>query len=162
MRKLFYPFFGLAAAILMVLSLGAIALASNPGAVWTTDSAGNPVNQNLFQHKWDVFLNGGPKSTGAPGLPDGDYYVQVTAPNGVLLGSSVHSSDPKPVHVTGGRFEEVYSLWEILLYPSSTDKGYDDTANPGHEYKVWISLDSSFPNSESKTDNFKVLHGCYY
>ena len=28
--------------------------------------------------------------------------------------------------------------------------------NPGGEYKVWVSTESSFTNNSTKTDNFKV------
>jgi len=37
--------------------------------------------------------------------------------------------------------------------------GYDDTNNPGGEYKVWVSTDCNFINNNTKTDNFKVVAG---
>lgn len=116
------------------------------GAVWTTDASGNQVNQNIYAAKQDVYLNGGPNSSGggATGLADGNYFVKVTEPNGTLLGSS--GSNTVPV------VEGVFSL--ISLYDLTH---FADTTNPGGEYKVWVSLDSSFPNNDSKTDNFKVL-----
>ncbi len=62
------------------------------------------------------------------------------------------------VEVAGGRFLQCYQLVDILYSASSgfTTKGYDDTPNNGHVYKVWVSKDPSFPSPESKTDNFKV------
>ncbi len=136
-----------------------------PGAIWTTDINGAPVNQNIYTYKTDVYLNGGPKSSGSPGLPDGLYYVKVTAPNGEILGKSNgdFSINPTPVQVVNGRFVQRYQLYSIVRKTSSGFMawGYDTTPNPGGEYKVWISQDPNFANSASKTDNFKVLYeGC--
>ena len=139
----------------------AFAAAPMPGAIWTTDSTGTRVNQNIYEYKTDVYLNGGPKSSGAPGLPDGYYYVKVTAPNGQILGSSVGGTagTVTTVQVTGGRFVQIYQLWTIVRSASSNfaNQGYDTTPNPGHEYKVWLSQDPDFANSSSKTDNFKAF-----
>ena len=122
----------------------------SPGAIWTTDKDGNIVNQNLFEKKEDVYLNGGPKGGGG-GLPDGNYYVQVTEPNGTVLGHSY----PDTVNVISGSFNLV-CLYTFLYTTSGYPiKGYDDTTNPGGEYKVWASMDPSFLR-EYKTDNFKV------
>ena len=140
------------------------AAAPMPGAIWTTDSTGTVVNQNIYDYKTDVYLNGGPKSSGSPGLPDGYYYVKVTAPNGQILGSSVGGSygAVTTVQVINGRFIQIYQLWTIVRSASSEfeNQGYNDTPNPGNEYKVWLSQDPDFANSSSKTDNFKVLHEC--
>ncbi len=160
MKKPFFPLFGVAMALVMVLSLGTVALASNPGAVWTTDAAGNPVNQNIFQLKTDVYLNGGPHSEGGDGLPDGDYYVKVTSPSGQILGTSLGLSNQTPVHVTDGDFDQVYQLW-LIVSDGTHQYGYNDTPNNGNEYKVWISQSPTFPGGATKTDNFKVLtRGC--
>ena len=95
---------------------------------------------------------------GAAGLPDGDYYIQVTEPNGTLLGTSVGSTNPTPVHVAGGDFQVCYQLANVVYLPNDlTTKGYNDTSNPGGEYKVWVSADATFPGGSTKTDNFKVL-----
>jgi hypothetical protein len=82
--------------------------------------------------------------------------VQVTAPDGQLLGTSVGSGTDKPVHVTNGRFDQCYQLSAILIRASNGQPGYDDTPNAGGEYKLWISNVSDFKESESKTDNFRV------
>jgi len=87
-------------------------------------------------------------------LPDGSYYVQVTEPNGTVLGKSSGAD----VTVSGGEFAQCYQLSQILNTASSgfTVAGYDTTTNPGGEYKVWVSSVSTFDNNSTKTDNFKV------
>jgi hypothetical protein len=124
------------------------------GAIFTTDSFCNGTNVNIFASKEDVYLDGGPVRPGSAGLPDGYYFVKVTTPDGDLLGSSPTAV----IVVSGGEFVQCYQLWNILVKASDgTQQGYDTTTNPGGVYKVWISQNSSFPNDESKTDNFKVL-----
>src|SRR6266513_3566284 len=126
-----------------------------PGAIFTTDSTCTEVNVNIFDSKSDVYLDGGPAHPGAAGLPDGSYCVQVTDPSGqTVLGKS----DPGAVTVVGGEFVQCYQLTSILKTGSSgfTVPGYDDTPNPGGEYKVWVSTDCDFINDSTKTDNFQV------
>jgi hypothetical protein len=131
-----------------------------PGAIFTTDNTCSGVDLNIYASKMDVYLDGGPAHEGAAGLPDGDYYVQVTDPSGAtVLGTSVGSSDETPVHVSGGEFATCYQLWAILIKGSGATTGYDDTPNAGGEYKVWVSTVSTFDNSSTKTDNFKVEAG---
>ena len=126
------------------------------GAIFTTDSICTGVNLNIYSSKGDVYLDGGPAHPGAAGLPDGEYYVQATEPNGTPLGTSIGSGDDTPIVVAGGEFATCYQLSAILIKASDSTAGYDDTSNPGGEYKVWVSTDSTFPNNLSKTDNFKV------
>ena len=121
--------------------IGVLALT---GAIFTTNSSCTGVNVNQFTAKTDVYLDGGPQGGGGQGLPDGDYFVKVTEPNGTLLGH-VGSG----IHVTNGNFDQCYNLFALTAF--------DDTTNPGGAYKVWVSQSSSFPNNASKTDNFKVL-----
>jgi hypothetical protein len=79
----------------------------------------------------------------------------VTDPSGAdLLGTSIGSGDDTPVVVTGGEFAFCYQLSAILIKDSDGTQGYDDTLNPGGEYKVWVCTDSAF--AQCKTDNFKV------
>ena len=146
------------------VALGAIVAAAFAagldGAIFTTDSTGADVNQNIYESKLDVYLNGGPAGGGNPnkppaGLPDGEYYCQVTEPNGTVLGTSIGSGDDTPIVVTNGVFAENYQLWAILIQ-ADFSQGYADTTNNGGEYKVWVSRVSDFANDESKTDNFKV------
>src|SRR5439155_14509447 len=40
---------------------GGATAASNPGAIWTSLSTGAKVNANIYEHKTDVYLNGGPQ-----------------------------------------------------------------------------------------------------
>lgn len=129
-----------------------------PGAVFTTDSTCTGVDLNIYNTKKDVYLDGGPAKAGAAGLPDGDYYVKVTAPDGTLLGTSVGSANETPINVTAGEFSTCYQLWLILIKASNGNQGYDDTPNPGGEYKVWVSTVSTFDNNSTKTDNFKVKY----
>jgi hypothetical protein len=139
-----------------------LALSVTPvyGAIFTTDGNCTGVNLNIYQNKTDVYLDGGPDHPGAAGLPDGNYYCKITDPSGnTLLGTSVGLANPTPIHVTNGEFDNCYQLWNILQKASDGSTGYDDTPNLGGEYKVWVSTSSSFEESLSKTDNFKVTGG---
>jgi hypothetical protein len=148
----------LALSVLVVaLAIPGVASAAPlSGAVFTTDSTCSGVDLNIYQSKDDVYFDGGPAHPGAAGLPDGHYYIQVTEPNGTLLGSSVGSGTETPIHVVGGEPVDCYQLSSILIKASDGTQGYDDTSNAGGEYKMWISTSPSFANSASKTDNFKV------
>jgi len=129
-----------------------------PGAVFTTDSTCSGVDLNIYATKDDVYINGGPAHPGAAGLAPGSYCVQVTSPDGTVLGVSA----PGAVSVDGnGDFAACYQLSAILNTASSgfTTPGYDDTNNAGGEYKVWVSTDCTFTNNSTKTDNFKVVAG---
>jgi hypothetical protein len=127
------------------------------GAIFTTDQGCTGTDLNIYDAKDDVYLDGGPTHTGAAGLPDGYYYVQVTDPSGnPVLGTSVGSTSETPVHVTDGVFDDCYQLSK-LVWKSGSDplvQGFNDTTNPGGEYKVWVSDRSDFDTS--KTDNFQV------
>lgn len=161
-----------------------------PGAIFTTLSDGNQVNANIFSAKCDalgVYLDGGPGPNapqGAAGLPDGDYYFQVTDPSGKTL----LSTDAQMFR----RFTVSAGIIVSRVAPAAAgdhDTGLDvdhgavtvelcpflDTPNPGGEYKVWVTpvadfagnpalVDSGynpgffhgFIPAASKTDNFKV------
>jgi hypothetical protein len=136
------------------------------GAIFTTDVNCNGTDLNIYASKADVYVDGGPAHTGAAGLPEGEYYVQVTEPDGTLLGTSIGTTDETPVVVnSAGEFVQCYQLQAIVRkasnpgpFPVAPD-GFDDTSNPGGEYKVWVSRVSNFANDETKTDNFKVANG---
>src|SRR6266480_6737476 len=138
-----------------------------PGAIWTTDPLCTGVDLNIYGSKGDVSLNGGPAHGTA--LPPGDYYVQVTDPNGgCVLGTSVGASLQTPFHVNADGSTNCIQLCTALINGLTTcyvnqvadsGCGYNDTGNPGGEYKVWVSMDPTFPNNSSKTDNFKVREG---
>lgn len=141
--------------IVFCLAAGAaLNAAPLPGAIFTTDSTCTDVNQNIYPNKKAVYLDGGPSHPGSAGLPDGSYYVQVTTPEGTVLGKSL----TPVVTVSGGDFVACYQLNAILKKASSgfTRQGYDTTTNPGGVYKVWVSTSATFENNDSKTDNFQI------
>jgi hypothetical protein len=139
--------------LLVALFAVAASAAPMPGALWTTDAGCIGVNINIFSSKDAVYLNGGPDNRRGT-LPEGDYYVRVLAPEGALLGSTATAS----VHVgADGRFASCYQLSAILSHGTDpVEAGYLDTPNQGGEYKVELSKLSDFPNSSTKSDNFKV------
>ena len=138
-------------------------MAPLPGAIFTTDVNCNGTDLNIYASKADVYVDGGPAHTGAAGLPAGEYYIQVTEPDGTLLGTSLGTNDETPVVVNAqGEFVTCYNLAAVVRtasnpgpFPVAPD-GYDTTSNPGGEYKVWVSRVSTFANDDTKTDNFKV------
>ena len=137
--------------VAVLLNTTGIAMAAT-GAIWTTDSSGEPINDNLFPSKEAVYLNGGPSGGGSGGLPDGNYYCRVLSPSGTVLGQN---NDPT-VEVVGGKMVHAYQLVAILYTASSnfTVLGYDTTDNSGGAYKVEISMNTNF--TDKKSDNFKV------
>src|SRR5215213_1973648 len=156
-------FIALSTLLIGVVVTSVALMAPLPGAIFTTDVNCNGTDLNIYANKSDVFIDGGPAHVGAAGLPAGEYYVQVTEPNGTLLGTSIGTTDETPVVVnSANEFVSCYQLAAIVRrasdpgpFPVAPD-GFDDTSNPGGEYKVWVSRVSNFANDESKTDNFKV------
>src|SRR5437867_3241929 len=65
------------------------AFANVSGAIFTTTSDSSIVNKNIYDLCSDVYLNGGPQNEHcddlSAGLPQGDYYFQVTTPGGQVL-----------------------------------------------------------------------------
>jgi hypothetical protein len=157
----------LAAAAFLALAAGgpsAFAAGPVPGAIFTAKTVTTPcdtVNSNIYDSKDAVFLNGGPIGVNGPALPaNSPWYVRVTDPSGMTtLGTSLLNAAPlsiTPVTTTAaGVFSACYRLVDIVSYAAGMT-GYLDTPNLGGEYKVWVSLDSDFNNSRTKTDNFKV------
>jgi len=141
-----------------IVALPAVA-DSVTGAIFTTDKDCSGVDLNIYSSKDAVYLNGGPRHDGAAGLPDGEYYVKVTEPDGDLLGTSIGATDETPVTVSGGEFVSCYQLSAILITANDGSPGYDTTTNAGAEYKAWVSKNPNFDPSNSKTDNFKVKEG---
>ena len=83
---------------LQVLVLLATATMGTSGAIFTTDPAGNWVNENKYETKSDVYLDGGPGANSpqtAAGLNDGWYVFQVTDPSG----KNLLSMDPSKCRV---------------------------------------------------------------
>jgi hypothetical protein len=164
---------GLQLLALSIFVYGAVASAAPvTGAIFTTNADGSFVNGNVYDKPTDVYLNGGPRPNApctAAGLPNGDYYFQVTDPSGSVLLSSDDISNRR-VTVAGGVMTayagtHVQSIGQcnditVQLFP------YDPTTNPGGEYKVWMTPVTSykagfgffgFIPQYSKTDNFKVI-----
>jgi len=160
--RLFWPVTFICLVLGLVVASAGPAFADPPlpGAIFTTDSGCSGVDLNIYGNKSDVYLNGGPKHPGAASLPDGSYYVRVTDPSGAtLLGTSIGSGNDKPYVVTNG-VSACIELSLVLIKGSDGTQGYDDTPNAGGEYKVWVSNESSFTNSSTKTDNFKIRTSC--
>jgi hypothetical protein len=145
------------------------------GAIFTTKSNGTTVNQNIYDKKEDVYLNGGPQNQQSQGLPDGTYYFQVTDPSGATLLSTdaaecrqltvangVVSGGAGPCPHPSGTYNPANGSTPVQLAP------FNATPNNGGEYKVWLisqtlttsvadnGIAINFQNSDSKTDNFKV------
>jgi hypothetical protein len=168
-------------AVLLVLPTPAFAAPPLPGAIFTTTVNGTVVNGNIYAAKCDVYLDGGPGANApqtAAGLPDGDYYFQVTDPSGKVL----LSTDPvanRRITVSGGIIVSAFTHSTGLDadWGAATVQlcNFKDTPNNGGEYKVWVTPVGDFvgdPNivdngysaayfhgfipAASKTDNFKV------
>ncbi len=173
--KSLLPLFAVVALSLTVFLAIRTVSAAFSGAIFTSTFNSNVVNQNRYDTKPDVYLNGGPQSLNGPKLPDGTYYYQVTNPNGAVLLSTdlANCRQLKVVNgvvagVTGscthanGFFNPANGSWPVQLIP------FDDTPNNGEEYKVHlirqtsstsVALDGvhiNFRQADSKTDNFKV------
>ena len=156
-------------SILTLVTATASAAPPLPGAIFTTTYDGGIVNENVhYEAKEDVYLDGGPGPNApstAAGLPEGDYYFQVTDPSGKDLLSSDHISCRK-IHVNGsGVIDTVYAgtnysysnkdkVWvaESCQHLQGIDIDhselgaitvqlypYDDTPNPGGVYKAWVT-----------------------
>lgn len=173
-HKIVYTLAGIVAAVAIVAvafaGLHGVAHATSlSGAIFTTNSSGSQVNGNIYDNKTDVYLNGGPLNCHAgSGLPDGTYYFQVTDPSGGTLLSDVGPNNGT-ITVSGGVFSAYSGSHatgtgacggiSVQLAP------FNDTPNPGGEYKVWVTPTGSysdgngtfgFLSDQSKTDNFQI------
>jgi hypothetical protein len=171
-------------AVMMIVSAMAIQVSAIPtnnffGAIQTSTASGTTVNQNLYDFRTDVYLNGGPQNTSAVGLPNGTYYFQVTDPSGATLLSS-DAAVCRQLTVSGGKISGVSPASVSCPHLIGTDNSangstpvqlypFNVTPNNGGEYKVWLirqtsntSVDATdvtvihFNNRDAKTDNFKV------
>lgn len=174
---------GLVALLLLPITTITIAAYEGPplsGAIFTTTVDGSIVNENVhYKSKKDVYLDGGPGPNApstAAGLPEGDYYFQVTDPSGKDLLSTDHISC-RMIHINEyGVIDMVYPGTNYY-YQNGNNGGwqtkdcqheqgvdvdhaelgaitvqlfpYDDTPNKGGVYKVWITpVDAYAPNNE--------------
>ena len=146
-----------------LLGGGTVATAGMSGAIFTTNADGTWVNGNVYDSADLVYLNGGPRANQncwAAGLPDGDYYFQVTDPPGKVLLSTDDIKERK-IRVADGVISKYLGFTHAtgegpcsgvtvalgapdpdLLPPP--DPLLDGTPNPGGEYKVWLTLVGSY------------------
>jgi hypothetical protein len=166
-------------ALMLLFALSVAIAGPVTGAIFTTNFDSSFVNGNVYDSKDEVYLNGGPRPNApctAAGLPDGYYYFQVTDPSGATL-LSLDDVTQRVVHVYGGVIVTLGTTTSHIhgsgkctdSLPENITVGlspFDDTSNPGGEYKVWMTLVGSykpgygsfgFVPSSSKTDNFKVV-----
>jgi hypothetical protein len=153
------------------------------GAIFTTIADGTIVNANTqYTSKCDVYLDGGPGPNApakAAGLPAGDYFFQVTDPNGqTLLSTDVVNNRRFHVSTTGvitaytgvggpthptGIDQDHPELGAITISVANTScpADYLDTPNNGGVYKVWVTPVSSFVGDPTRVDN-TCGNGCYH
>jgi len=167
-------------AAVLALYAGIASAGPLPGAIFTTDADGAIVNGNTkYGSKCGltgVWLDGGPPVNappGAAGLPDGEYYFQVTDPSGHKL----LSTDPvneRCVTIESG------IITQNCAAPApgpgthntrpSVDAGggivvelcpYDDTPNNGGVYKAWMTPAADFAGDPTQVDN-SCGNGCFH
>jgi hypothetical protein len=165
-----------------IATIGALEAAPS-GAIFTTDAAGTIVNANVqYNSKCEVYLDGGPGPNApshAAGLPAGDYYFQVTDPNGQTLLStdpvsnrrftvssagviSAYTGTGGPAHPTGvDRDHPELGAITISLANASCPVDFIDSPNNGGVYKVWATRVSDFSGDPTKVDN-ACSNGCFH
>ena len=151
------------------------------GAIFVTTVTGAIVSGNQFPSKCAVYLDGGPgphASRRTPGLPDGDYYFQVTDLSGQALLSTDPVSNRKfrvsgglitafigtggPPHPTGLDQENAaHTATTIQLANSTCPTDYLRTPNAGNLYRVWVTPVASFVGKPANVDN-PCGHGCFH
>jgi len=141
------------------------------GAIFTTDITGAIVNQNQYSAKCGpsgVYLDGGPGPSApatAAGLPDGDYYFQVTDPSGKTL-LSTDAVQFRVLTVSGGL---ITSASIHPTFPNTGGSGgvtvelcpFNDTPNNGGVYKAWVTPVGQFLGDPTKVDN-SCGNGCFH
>ena len=170
---------------LLLAATGSL-MANVSGAIFTTVSNGSVVNANQYDSPCSVYLDGGPgphAPAHAAGLPDGDYYFQVTDPSGKTL----LSTDPvanrhfqvtnsvivagigdgtDPVHLTGID-QDHPELGAITIRLANLNCGNTQTPdflpspNNGGAYKVWATPVDNFIGNPALPDN-PCGNGCFH
>jgi hypothetical protein len=144
------------------------------GAIFTTDESGTALNWKIYPHSTDVYLNGGPDNRTAAGLPDGNYYFQVTDPGGDEL-LSTDDAECRQLIVVGGRVAGAAGPCSHLTGTPNPDNGvtpvqlapFLPTPNSAGVHKVWlVPADKAsigddprvldFARQHAKTGIFKV------
>ena len=125
----------IAVAIVVNLTGGGGGAAPLSGAIFTTTADGSIVDENVrYDSKLDVYQDGGPgphAPQGAAGLPDGNYYFQVTDPSGAVL----LSEDPaacREIRVEDGVFVELVSIGRTYG-PHNTPCSRQDPPTPPYD-----------------------------
>jgi len=172
--------------VVLLVPVSVFAGGGLPGAIFTTLSDGTRVNQNIYDKAQDVYLDGGPGQNApstAAGLPEGDYYFQVTDPPGKVLLSTdrvscrrfhvnaqgvidgvIPGSYTLKVgktittqtceHLTGIDVDHVeLGAITVQLWP------YKKTPNSGGVYKVWVTPVEMFVGNPDSIDNPQYFHG---
>ncbi len=151
------------------------------GAIFTTLDNGTVVNANQYDSTCAVYLDGGPgphAPAHAAGLPDGEYYFQVTDPSGKQLLSTDAVSNRSfkvttgviteytgfggPVHPTGNDQDhpELGAI-TIRLANTSCPVDYRESTNNGGAYKVWATPVAAFVGNPANVDN-PCDSGCFH
>ena len=167
--------------LLTALTLPTAAAPPLPGAIFTTVHDGTRVNANIYQAKCDllgVWLDGGPgpnAPAGAAGLPEGDYFFQVTDPSGKTL-LSTDAVKFRQFHVGASGFITGVSGDGNHTTDTDTDHAGDgaktielctpttpflDTPNPGGVYKVWVTPVGDYVGNINNVDN-PCSQGCFH
>jgi hypothetical protein len=188
MRKKILMLLGIVLVVSALVAQTASAGQNVSGAIFTGLEGGEQVNKNIYTDKRDVYLIGGPGPNappGAAGLPDGNYYFQVTDPPGKKL-LSEDAVKCREFRVEGGVFVEYLGVgrywndkgtsvpchkdgWEFGMHDTgfSIDHNsltiqlmpYKDTPNNGGVYKAWATPVEHFSGDEEKVDNPGKFHG---
>lgn len=161
------------AGLFIAVTKSPVRAASPPlsGAIFTTDITGAVVNQNQYSSKCGpsgVYLDGGPGPSAPPtaaGLPDGDYYFQVTDPSGKTL-LSTDAVQFRRLTVSGGL---INSASTHPTFPDTGGSGgrtvelcpFNDTPNPGGVYKVWVTPVGQLLGDPTQVDN-PCGNGCFH
>ncbi|HEV8594341.1 MAG TPA: SdrD B-like domain-containing protein [Thermoplasmata archaeon] len=185
----------LAAALMVWAALASPSASASghvSGAIFTTLEDGTRVNANIYDSKLDVYLDGGPGPNApqtAAGLPDGNYYFQVTDPSGKTLLSTdpvlcreFRVADGIIVEYVSGSEERSYTKGNKVIQCAldghdngrhdtglDVDHGaltiqlmpFDDTPNKGGVYKAWATPIGNFDGDPSKVDN-QCGTGCFH
>jgi len=169
------------ALVLVTVAAFAVAVYAGgmSGAIFTTDSVGAPVDQNIYDNQNQVYISGGPNNAHGPALPANEvFYFEVTDPSGNTLLSQDAAvcrqvqtdSNGRIFQAVGGcphntGLVDANGSLPVRLMP------FAQTPNNGGEYKVTLvrknaagvtvgddGLTLDYPKSASKSDNYKVLH----
>ncbi len=168
------------AAAIVSLSSGLAHAGPLPGAIFTTNADGSIVNGNTkYLSKCGltgVWLDGGPPVNApstAAGLPDGEYYFQVTDPSGkkllstdpvnnrcVTIQSGIMTKNcdaPAPGPGTHNTAASVDAGGGVVVELCP----YLDTPNNGGVYKAWMTPVGDFAGDATKVDNL-CGNGCFH